>query len=408
VKKRPRKTAPTTSLDVVIKELGHEVEGFRGFGKFEVIPVGVRESFEDDELGVNSSAKKSAVEESRVAEKKVTRAGDEESGRHALEVGVDGGQDGISAVGVAGVFLPDGRMGILGLESSGESVQREELVRVGGMGIVGEDGEKAEGAGKWKVKLLEAHSSLGRENGSGGSAKDADVARLVSLEEFLVDRDDVVDSGGEGIFWSEAVVDGDHFDPGEIADGRAFDNGAGVGIEAAAVKIDEDTAAVVERSIGSGYFRWGNRKGSEDVGGDTGDVGGFQIDGEEAASFGGLLGAPFVGALAASGEIFRSWSRFGEGGEPLLRFGADGGGHGHDTRDVRGAVGVEGGGIFSDGDRLHRFVATECRERAEQDGSEDGRSSWHVGNSPGGIVQGIEDQLGTGELFVTAAWGDSL
>jgi hypothetical protein len=48
--------------DVGQKEFGHEVEGFGGFGEFEVVPEGVGQSFEDDELRVNLGMQKGAME----------------------------------------------------------------------------------------------------------------------------------------------------------------------------------------------------------------------------------------------------------------------------------------------------------------------------------------------------------
>src|SRR4029077_5789911 len=99
-------------------------------------------------------------------------------------------------------------MGILWLKSAGEPVEREELMRFGGTGIVGDNGEKAKSGGEREIQLLEANSDFGSEDGPRGGAEDADVMRLVSLEELFVDGNDVVNRGGEGIFGSEAVVDG--------------------------------------------------------------------------------------------------------------------------------------------------------------------------------------------------------
>ena len=46
--------------------------------------------------------------------------------------------------------------------------------------------------------------------------EDSDAVRLVSLEQFFVDRDDIVDGGREGIFRREPVVDRDNFHLREI------------------------------------------------------------------------------------------------------------------------------------------------------------------------------------------------
>ena len=81
------------------------MERFGGFGEFEVVPEGVGKSFEDDELGVDVGVKQSPMKERGIAEQKIASAGNEESGRKALEVGEDGRENWVAAVGVAGVFV---------------------------------------------------------------------------------------------------------------------------------------------------------------------------------------------------------------------------------------------------------------------------------------------------------------
>lgn len=331
--------------EFLCEEFGHVVEGLGGFGELEVVPEGVGKRLKDNELGVNVGAEEGAMEKSGVAEEQIARAGNEQSWGQAFEIGEEGREDGIFAVGVAGVFLADRLIWILGLESAGKAVQGEELHRVGGARVIGECGEEAQGGGQREIELLEANGDFTGEDSASGSAEDADFVRLVRFEELLVNGDDIIDCGGKRIFGSEAVVDGDDFDFREIGDGVAFDERAGIGIEAAAVKIDED-----EITVGGGSFQ-----GSDDIGGNSGGGGGLDVDGEEALRFGGLADAPLVGAFAARGKVFRAGSGMRERGQPFLGFGADGGGHGNDAGDVRGAVGIEGGGILrkrSDGSGL--------------------------------------------------------
>jgi hypothetical protein len=170
--------------------------------------------------------------------------------------------------------------------------------------------------------------------------------RLVGLQQLFVDGDDVVHRGGEGIFRGEAVVDGNDLSLRQISYGDTFDERAGIRVEAAAMKIDKHAIAV------------GFRRGewSDDVGANSGKRGLFNVDGEEAAGFGGLPDAPLVGALATGGEIFGARSGLCERGKPLLRFRADGRGHGDDACEVGGAVGIKGGGVLRN--NSSRFVAS--------------------------------------------------
>lgn len=222
------------------------------------------------------------------------------------------------------------------LQRTGKAVQGEELHRVSGARVISQSGKEAQGGGEGKIELLEANGDFTRENGAGGSAEDANVARLVGFEEIFVDGDDIVDSGRKGMFWGEAVVDGDHFDFGEIPDGDAFDERAGVGIEAAAVKINKDETAICRGSFERrNDIRWNAGRGGR-----------FDVHGEEPLGFSGLAHAPLVSVLAACGEVFGAGGRLREGGEPFLRFGADGRGHRDDAGEVRGAVGIDGGGVL--------------------------------------------------------------
>jgi hypothetical protein len=64
------------------------------------------------------------------------------------------------------------------------------------------------------------------------------------------------------------------------------------------VEIDENEIAIGDRRF----------ERCDDVGGDASRGCGSDVDGEKALRFGGLFNAPFVGALAARGEIFGAGS----------------------------------------------------------------------------------------------------
>ena len=92
------------TVELLGEEIGHVGVGFFGFGEADVVPEGVRERLEDDESGIVSAAKEGALKDGSAAEQEVAGAGDEERGGHAVEVGVEGREDGIFGVGGAGVL----------------------------------------------------------------------------------------------------------------------------------------------------------------------------------------------------------------------------------------------------------------------------------------------------------------
>ena len=92
--------------------------------------------------------------------------------------------------------------------------------------------------------MPEADGDLGGEDGSGGGSVEGDVGRLVGLEKLAIDGDGVVDSGGKWVLGGEAVEDADDAGVGEVGDGDALGEGAGVGVEAAAVDVDENAVGM--------------------------------------------------------------------------------------------------------------------------------------------------------------------
>jgi len=178
----------------------------------------VGETFEDDEAGVVSAAKEGAVKDAGAAEEDVAAAGDEESGRHAVEVGVEGREDCIFGVCGAGV------LGAAGLGASDGKAAGEAAEGVHGPGVtvlaeVTHAGEDAERGGEWEVELAQADGDFGGEDGSGGGSVEGDVGGFVGLEEITIDGDGVVDCGGKGVLGREAVEDGDDASVGEVGDG---------------------------------------------------------------------------------------------------------------------------------------------------------------------------------------------
>src|SRR3984957_21224874 len=95
---------------------------------------------------------------------------------------------------------------------------------------------------------------------------------LVSLQQLFVDGDCVVNAGGKGILGREAVEHGHNFDSCVAGDGNGFRVGTGIGVEAAAVQVDED---LVEIRVRHGIWRY-------DVYRNTGD---FVLDDLVGAEF---------------------------------------------------------------------------------------------------------------------------
>ena len=65
------------------------VEGFVGFGAFDVGPEGVGEGFENDEVGLRAGGQQGAVEKHAGAEELIAGAAKDERGREAREVAED-------------------------------------------------------------------------------------------------------------------------------------------------------------------------------------------------------------------------------------------------------------------------------------------------------------------------------
>ena len=194
------------------------------------------------------------------------------------------------------------------------------------------------------MELFEADGDFGGEDGAGGGAIDGNVSGLVGLEELAINGDGVVKAGGEGVLGCETVEDGDDAGVGEIGDGNGLGEGAGVGVEAAAVEVDEDAVGVERGGVG----------GRDIADGDAGEGGFGNVDGEDGG--GGFAGAalPSIRAGAALGKGFLSVLIRLALGEAVLGLGAYGGGHGDDTGNVGGAVGVDVAGVLHGGPRLLR------------------------------------------------------
>ena len=86
------------------EEICHIAVGLFCFWKADVVPECVWKTFEDDELGVVVATDEGAMKDSCSAEEKVSATSDKEGGGHVVEVGEEGGDDGVLGIRAADVF----------------------------------------------------------------------------------------------------------------------------------------------------------------------------------------------------------------------------------------------------------------------------------------------------------------
>ena len=63
-----RQTGDQLIAEMLVQEIGHEVVGFLGFRQCGIIPEGVRQRFEDNQLRIDTGAEISAVQDSGPAQ----------------------------------------------------------------------------------------------------------------------------------------------------------------------------------------------------------------------------------------------------------------------------------------------------------------------------------------------------
>ena len=192
-----------------------------------------------------------------------------------MEVGVDGGEDGVFGVGGSGVG-GDGDFAGGRVETAVEAKKGVHGLRVAGADEAVEGAEDTEGRGLGRPSCLSVRD-FGGEDGAGGGSVDDDVVGLVGLEQFFVDGDGVIDGGGERVFGGETVKDRDDLDAGVAGDGDGLGVGAGVGVEPPPWRLRRRSS------------RWPGESlvGGDDVDGNAGDRGLFDGVGAERGPGGG-------------------------------------------------------------------------------------------------------------------------
>src|SRR5258708_1005083 len=114
-------------------------------------------------------------------------------------------------------------IGVDWFEPPRKAVERKYLPGVTGAAEVGKPGEDSECSRQRQSKLFEADCNLGGENGPRRRAENPNVMRRVSLQQFLVNRDHVVNRGRKRILRRETIVDRDDFNLRQVGYGDALD-----------------------------------------------------------------------------------------------------------------------------------------------------------------------------------------
>src|SRR5271165_6649553 len=82
----------------------HDLVGLARLRQAYIIPEGMRQCFEDDEVGVNARFEEFPMQNGRPAQQQVASAGDKECWRKSLYIRKQRREDGILQVGRADVF----------------------------------------------------------------------------------------------------------------------------------------------------------------------------------------------------------------------------------------------------------------------------------------------------------------
>ena len=76
------------------------------------------------------------------------------------------------------------------------------------------------------------------------------MAGFISLEQFPVDGNGVVDCSGKWMLRSQAIEHCDDFDSRVAGDGNAFGKGSRVGVKATAVQVDKNLVVITVGQAG--------------------------------------------------------------------------------------------------------------------------------------------------------------
>src|ERR1700723_162487 len=133
---------------------------------------------------------------------------------------------------------------------TGESLKGINRLRVIFVGKPVKRTEDTKGGGHGKAEQFQFHRDFCSERSPGRCSIENHVAGLVSLEQFAVDGDSVIDCGGKWMLGSQAIEDCDDFDSRVAGDGNRLGKRAGVGVKTASVQVDENLVAIPAGQVG--------------------------------------------------------------------------------------------------------------------------------------------------------------
>ncbi len=190
--------------------------------------------------------------------------------------------------------------------------------------------------GNGSPSCLEPDRDFGRKNRAGRRSENSDALWLIGLQKFFVNGDHIIDRGRKWILRSQPVIHRHDFHLREIRDRNSLDQRPRVGVESAAVQIDQHPSsfsAGMESGVMMSVRTPRNRL-----------LPPYSLD---------STCAPQPNPVPASVEfapVARPVSRVRlsvrQRLQPLLRLGTDRRRHRDDAGDVRRAIGIKGRGIF--------------------------------------------------------------
>ena len=89
----------------LVEKVGHDLKCLGCLGKVEVVPKRVRERLKDNQLRIVTCMQQGTMKRGRITQEEIARAGDEKGRRHAAQVGEEGREDRVLAIGFAHVRI---------------------------------------------------------------------------------------------------------------------------------------------------------------------------------------------------------------------------------------------------------------------------------------------------------------
>ena len=182
--------------------------------------------------------------------------------------------------------------------------------------IAAEVGQRAaegtDGARHRQLVGDEAGDGFGGEYAAGGAAVDADLGRLVLLEQRAIDRLHVVAGGGEAVLGPLPIVDADDLDAADAGDRNGLDQSTAMRApqEGTAVQVDQHAVRILR-----GHALRGKHDGGADAG-DGFSMGLYRIQLFHAR---GTVAVHVVVERTALGDRCRQWGRLAAGGQHLRK-----------------------------------------------------------------------------------------